>query len=84
MMKLGIYENSLLVRVFASPLICNNSYGPGDGFIYFIRSALGKSTIRRLGLTHMSDAWKEHMLAHYEFKKPARRPRRAQQIVDQG
>ncbi|KIM86430.1 hypothetical protein PILCRDRAFT_326103 [Piloderma croceum F 1598] len=56
-------------------LICNNSYCPGDGFIYSIWSAQGQSTIRRLGLTHMSDAWKEHMLAHYEKKRPARRPR---------
>jgi len=24
----------------------------------------------------MSDAWKEYMLAHYELKKPDRKPRR--------
>lgn len=56
-------------------LIHNSSYCPGDGFIYSIRSPLGQSTIRRLGLIHMSDAWKAHMLAHYEKKRPARRPR---------
>jgi hypothetical protein len=51
-----------------------NSYAPGDGFIYFISSAQGRSAIRRLNLEYMSDAWKEHMLAHYERKRPARRP----------
>ena len=81
-MKLGM--RVLHKFIFARPLIRSNSYRPGDGFIYFIRSASGKSTIRRLGLTHMSDAWKDQMLAHYEFKKPERRPRQAQQILDQG
>jgi hypothetical protein len=59
------------------PLIYHdiNSYAPGDGFIYFIISAQGKSTIRRLGLEHMSDAWKVHTLAHFEVKRPARKPR---------
>ena len=73
--------------IFDGLLICSNSYGPGDGFVYFIRSASGKSRLRRLGLTHMSDAWKEYMLAHYESKRPDRKPRgrrRPQQVVDQG
>jgi len=51
------------------------SYCPGDGFMYSIRSALGKSIIRRLGLAHMSDEWKEYILANYETKRPERRPR---------
>ena len=52
----------------------DDSYAPGDGFVYFILSAQGRSNIRRLGLIHMSDAWKAHMFTHYELKKPARRP----------
>ena len=36
-----------------------------------------------LGLTYMSNAWKEHMLAHYEFKKPAGRTR-WKMAVDRG
>ena len=52
-------------------LICNNSYYPGDGFVYSIYSAQGTSTLRRLELIHMSDAWKNYMLAHYEVKRSA-------------
>ena len=35
----------------------------------------GRSNIRRLGLVHMSDDWKEHMLTCYESKKAARKAR---------
>lgn len=51
---------------------CSRIYGPGDGFVYFIRSASGKRRLRGLGLIHMSDAWKEYMLTHYESKRPGR------------
>jgi hypothetical protein len=46
-----------------------DSYGPGDGFVYFIGSASGTNRLRG-GLTDMSDAWKEYMLTRYELKKP--------------
>ena len=33
------------------------------------------------GVTHMSDAWKEYMLTHYELKKPDRKPRCSQWVL---
>jgi hypothetical protein len=72
------------LSIFDGPLICSNSYGLGDGFVYFIASASGTSRLRRLGLTYMSGAWKEHMLTHYDIKKPDRKPRRPQRLVDRG
>lgn len=61
--------------LYLDQLTYDHSYCPGDGFMYSIRSALGKSIIRRLGLAHMSDEWKEYILANYETKRPERRPR---------
>jgi len=55
-----------------SNLLRPNNYAPGDGYIYFIASIRGQSDIKRLGLVHLSDDWKEHMLTYYELKKPAR------------
>ena len=71
------YVNTITISPVGRTLIHHDidSYASGDGFIYFIISAQGKSTIRRLGLEHMSDAWKAHTLAHFELKRPARRPR---------
>ncbi|KIM82000.1 hypothetical protein PILCRDRAFT_820891 [Piloderma croceum F 1598] len=34
-----------------------------------------KAPSERLELAHMSDAWKTYMLANYETKRPAYRPR---------
>jgi len=70
------FTRQLMVHLF-----CSNSYGPGDGFIYWIGSASGTSRLRRLGLTHNSDAWKEYMLTHYELKQPDRKPRRPQKVI---
>lgn len=64
-----------MIRPGAEIHFRGNSYAPGDGYIYFIASIRGRSDLRRLGLVHMSDAWKEHMLTYYDLKKPARRPR---------
>lgn len=67
------YEHFYSYSILDGLLIWNNSYyGLGDGFLYFVGSASSTSRLGRPGLTHMSDAWKEHMLTHYEPKKPDR------------